>query len=75
GKWVSTKDLNVEFREDGTCLIGEKELFFEASLYKLSTGDSKDTIRYTHNIVYLTNNSMTLREEATKKLYKLTRVD
>jgi hypothetical protein len=65
----------MEFRPDGTCTIGDKELLFEASLYRLSTGENKDSIRYTHNITYLTQNAMTLREEANKKLYKLTRVN
>lgn len=75
GKWESTKGVQMEFREDGTCLIDGKEGYFVAGQYRLSTGDSPDTLVYTHNITRMTNSSMTLREESTKRLFKMTRLD
>jgi tetratricopeptide (TPR) repeat protein len=75
GKWESTKGVLMEFREDGSCTIDGREMFFLAALYRLSTGDLPGELSYTHNIVRLTDTGMTLRDESTQKIFKMTRAD
>ncbi len=75
GKWESTRGALMEFREDGTCLIDGQEGYYVAGQYRLSTGKTPDTLTYTHNITHKTNTSLTLREESTKRLYKMKRLD
>lgn len=75
GRWESTKGMEMVFGSDGTCLIDGKEMCYAALQYRLKTGNTADNLQYTYNITHMTDNSLTLRNEKTKKLYKMTRMD
>ena len=74
GKWESTKGVQMEFREDGTCTIDGKDYYFSAIQYSLSLGDSELSLRYAYNITRVTDNQLTLTDAKTKKIFRMSRL-
>jgi tetratricopeptide (TPR) repeat protein len=74
GKWESSKGLQMEFREDGTCTIDGKDYYFSAVQYSLSLGDSELSLRYAYNISRVTDNSLTLIDAKTNRIFKMSRI-
>ena len=72
GSWRSQKGAEFIFREDGTCLIEGKEMYYYARQYLLQVGDRPEELNIRYNIVYLRNQALTLRHEKTKVIYKCT---
>lgn len=71
GSWKSTKGTMMHFYEDGSCEIDGEKLYYIAGRYRLLTGETPDTLTFTHNIVQVKKNSLTLKNEKTKRTYKM----
>ena len=66
----------MEFREDGSCTIENKNYYYYApNIYALQTGDSPDDLSLTYEIVTYGDNYLTLRHVKQKTLYRMTRVN
>ena len=75
GTWQSSKGSFMEFREDGTCTIENRNYYYYIpSIYALHIGDRPDDLTYTYEIVSFGDNNLTLRNVKQKTLYKMTRV-
>ena len=74
GTWKTEKGAVFVFRDDGTCTIEGKEMYFTARNFTLRAGDRPEELNVNYHIVDSREKRMTLRNQATKKLYKLTRV-
>ena len=75
GTWESSKGSYMEFREDGTCTIDNRNYYYYTpNVYALHIGDQPDDLTYTYEIVSFSENSMTLRQVKQKTLYRMTRV-
>ncbi|MBQ6257351.1 MAG: hypothetical protein IJJ60_12230, partial [Clostridia bacterium] len=75
GTWESSKGIVMEFREDGTCTIENRNYYYYTpNVYALQIGDQPDSLNYTYEIVSFGENSMTLRHVKLKTLYRMTRV-
>ncbi len=75
GKWESTKGAVFIFRDDGTCSMEGKEMYYYARTYSLLVGDRPDELDILYNIVDLRAKSLSLRHEDTGKLFKCARVE
>jgi hypothetical protein len=75
GKWESTKGVVFEFRDDGTCLMDGKELYYFARNYSLMAGDRPEKLDIAYRIVNLRDNSLSIQNQKNKVLYKCTRVE
>ena len=75
GKWESTKGVIFEFRDDGTCVMDGKEMYYYARQYLLQVGERPEEININYNIVYLREKALTIQNTKTKTLYKCTRVE
>lgn len=74
GNWVTSKKTEMSFFEDGRCIIDGKEMFYIAGRYRLSTGESLEKLKYSHKIVKVEKNSLTLQSVKPSITYKLKRV-
>ena len=74
GTWQTEKGAVFIFRDDGSCVIEGKEMFFSAKNFTLLAGDRPGELNINYHIVDSREKRMTLRHTPTKKLYKFTRV-
>jgi hypothetical protein len=74
GTWKTDKGAVFTFRDDGTCTIEGKEMYFYAKNFTLMAGDRPEELNINYHIVDSREQRMTLRHTPTKKLYKFTRV-
>ncbi len=75
GVWVSEKDGRVEFRDNGTCTVFDKEVYYYTTQYAvyLGTEDDPSKMEYTYNIFSRTDTSLKLKDVKTNSYYQLTR--
>jgi hypothetical protein len=75
GTWEMAKGGYMEFREDGTCTIDNRNYYFFApNIYALHIGDEPDDMTYTYEIVTYSDQYLTLRHVKQKTIYRMTRV-
>lgn len=74
GSWKTSKGAAFIFRDDGTCSIEGKEMYFFAKNFTLKAGDRPDELNVSYHIVDSRELRMTLRHTPSKKLFKLTKV-
>ncbi|NLO12876.1 MAG: hypothetical protein GX124_01985, partial [Clostridiales bacterium] len=74
GTWKTEKGAVFIFRDDGSCSIEGKEMFYSAKNFTLLAGDRPSELNINYHIVDSREKRMTLRHTPTKKLYKFTRV-
>lgn len=75
GEWETEKGLKMEFRDNGTCRIDGRELYYWARNYLLKTGDRPEELNTSYSIVRITEDALTLKNLKTKTYYKLTRTE
>ena len=77
GIWKNNKDDSyMEFREDGTCTIENRNYYYYApNIYALNIGDQPDDLAYTYEIVTYSEHYLTLRHVKQKTIYRMTRVE
>ncbi len=74
GSWKTDRGAEFTFRDDGTCLIEGKEMYYFAKNFTLRAGDRPEELNVHYHIVDSREQRMTLRNESTKKLYKFVKV-
>jgi len=75
GSWRSQKGAEFIFRDDGSCLIEGKEMYYYARQYLLQVGSRPDELNISYNIVYLRPKALSLRHMGNQTLYKCERLD
>ena len=76
GVWETKQGALMEFREDGTCTIDNRNYYYYVpNMYAVQTGDSPDSLSNTFEIVTYGDNYLTLRHVKQKTLYRMTRVE
>ena len=75
GTWELSKGGYMEFREDGTCTIENRNYYYYApNIYALHIGERPDDLEYTYEIVTYSEHYLTLRHAKQKTVYRMTRV-
>lgn len=75
GTWETESGVQYAFYLNGTCrLAGVEQYFNMPGTYGIETGESADSLTRTLSFVSGEENSLTLREDDTQKVLRLTRV-
>ena len=75
GTWESNRGAVFIFRDDGTCSMEGKEMFYFAQGYTLQVGDRPGELDMPWRIVDLRPKSLSLRNSQTQRQYKCVRVE
>ena len=74
GTWETDAGTQYAFYLNGTCRIDGREMTFNMpGIYGIETGETADTLERTYSFVSAKANSLTLREDATQRVIRLTR--
>ena len=63
------------FRDDGTCSMEGKEMYYYAQGYTLQVGDRPEELNVPWRIVDLRPKSLSLRNQQTQRQYKCARTE
>lgn len=75
GTWETSAGVRYGFYLNGTCIIAGEQMYFNMfNPYGISTGTSQDDLTRTLSYSSGGEETMTLREDATEKLIRLTRL-
>lgn len=75
GTWETASGVQYAFYLNGTCRIAGDEMYFNMpGTYGIETGDDADELTRTHSFVSGDKKNITLREDDTQKVIRLTRV-
>ncbi len=74
GHYKNTKGDEFIFREDGTCSINGKELYYYGRQYLVQTGKTPDDMDTDYQIMTVNDDILSIKNKKTRRLYKMPRV-
>ena len=75
GSWESVQGTSMTFREDGTCAIDGRELYFSVRNNLITIGDRQDELTDRYIILVLNEDTFNLRRESPRTTYKMSKVE
>lgn len=75
GRWVSRTGIEMDFREDGTCIIDGKAYYFRGSQFAFYIGSSPDALREEWTIYDCDQHVLSVENNKTRVQYSMTRVE
>lgn len=74
GSWQTDDGQTAEFREDATCTLQGKTLYYQVDNNTLRTGDTPEALKGTHRLTALSQDQLTLRDNENNVTLQFTRV-
>ena len=74
GRWVSRTGIEMDFRDDGTCIIDGKAYYFRGSQFSFFVGSKPDALKDEWTIYDCSDTVLSVENNKTKVQYSMTRV-